>query len=151
MIKNQWYAVLSSDKLKPGKLIAARRFGEDLVFFRTSKGEVSVATSLCAHRGASLCNGWLENDNIKCPFHGIEYDSTGKCVQVPSDGKSSDHDYSRFNLKHYPAREIGGIIFVWYGEKEPDTEPHYFDIITDSSYTYDHVEDTWNVQYSIVI
>ena len=151
MIKNQWYAVLSSDKLKSGKLIAARRFGEDIVFFRTSKGEVSAVTSLCAHRGASLCKGWLESDNIKCPFHGIEYDATGKCVHVPSDGKSSDLDYSRFNLKCYPTREIGGIIFAWYGEKEPDAEPDYFDIITDTSYTYDHVEDSWNVQYSRVI
>lgn len=151
MIKNQWYAVLSSNKLKAGKLIAARRFGEDIIFFRTSLGVACAVTSLCAHRGASLCNGWLENGNIKCPFHGIEYDSTGKCVHVPSDGKSAEHDYSRFNLKHYPTREIGGIIFAWYGEKEPTTEPDYFDIIADDSYTYDHVEDTWNVQYSRVI
>ena len=151
MIPNQWYAVLSSSKLKPGRLIAARRFGEDLVFYRTESGIVSAVTSLCAHRGASLCNGWLENDNIKCPFHGIEYDVTGRCVHVPSDGKASVQDYSRFNLKHYPTREIGGIIFAWYGAKEPDTEPDYFDIITDPSFTYDHVEDTWNVQYSRVI
>ncbi len=90
MIKNQWYAVLSSNKLTPCKLIAARRFGEDIVFFRTSSGEACAVTSFCAHRGASLCNGWLEGDNIKCPFHGIEYDATGKCVHVPSDGKASD-------------------------------------------------------------
>lgn len=95
MIPNQWYAVLSSSKLKPGRLIAARRFGEDLVFYRTESGIVSAVTSLCAHRGASLCNGWLENDNIKCPFHGIEYDVTGRCVHVPSDGKASVQDYSR--------------------------------------------------------
>lgn len=151
MIQNQWYAVLNSKDLKKNKLLAVRRFGEDLIFFRTSNGEASAVTSLCAHRGASLCNGWIENDNIKCPFHGIEYDSTGKCVYVPSDGRASTQDYSRFNLKHYPTREIGGIIFAWLGEKEPDKEPDVFDIITDSSYTYDHVEDTWSVQYSRVI
>ncbi len=33
MIKNQWYAVLSSHKLKREGLIGARRFGENLVFF----------------------------------------------------------------------------------------------------------------------
>jgi len=48
MINNQWYAVLSSDSLKRGRILAARRFGEDLVFFRTSSGKVSAVTSLCA-------------------------------------------------------------------------------------------------------
>lgn len=151
MIRNSWYAVLNSREVKKGKLVAARRFGEDIVFFRSSSGNISAVTSLCAHRGASLCKGWLEGDNIKCPFHGIEYDSTGKCVYVPSDGRSSERDYSVFNLKTYPTKEIGGIVFVWYGDKEPDSEPDVFDIVKDDSYTYDHIEDTWNVHYSRVI
>lgn len=151
MIPNQWYAVLSSHVLNKGRIIGARRFGQNLVFFRTCSGEVSALADSCAHRGAALCMGWIENDHIKCPFHGIEYDKTGRCIHVPSDGRSSTQDYTRFNLKHYPTREIGGIIFAWYGEKEPDSEPDCFDILTDSSYTYDHVEDSWNVQYSRVI
>ncbi len=151
MIKNRWYAVLDSKALKKWKLVAARRFGEDLVFFRTASGVVSAVTSRCAHRGASLCNGWVEGDKIKCPFHGIEYDPSGKCVYVPADGKASTRDYSAFNLKAYPTREIGGIIFVWYGEGEPDVEPDVFDIIRDSSFVYDHMEDAWNVHYSRVI
>ena len=151
MIKNGWYAVLDSKAVKRGKLIAVVRFGEELVFIRTASGKVAAVTSLCAHRGASLCKGWLEGDNIKCPFHGIEYDPTGRCVYVPSDGRASARDYSNFNLKYFPTREIGGIIFAWYGEKEPDTEPDVFDIITDRSFSYDHIEDSWNVHYSRVI
>jgi phenylpropionate dioxygenase-like ring-hydroxylating dioxygenase large terminal subunit len=151
MIKNQWYAVLSSHFLKSNRILAARRFGENLVFFRTTYGRVSCVSSLCAHRGASLCKGWVQDNHIKCPFHGIEYDSDGRCIYVPSDGRTSKLDYTRFNLKAYPTREIGGIVFVWYGEKEPDSEPDCFDIITDGSYSYDHMEDTWNVHYSRVI
>ena len=151
MIKNLGYAGLDSKALKKGKLIAARRFGEDLVFFRTASGVVSAVTSRCAHRGASLCNGWVESNNIKCPFHGIEYDSSGKCVYIPADGRASKRDYSGFNLKSYPTREIGGIIFVWYGEGKPDAEPDVFDILRDSSFVYDHIEDAWNVHYSRVI
>jgi phenylpropionate dioxygenase-like ring-hydroxylating dioxygenase large terminal subunit len=60
-------------------------------------------------------------------------------------------DLSRFRLKHYPTREIGGIVFVWYGEDEPDREPDVFSLITDPSYAYDHTEDTWTVHYSRVI
>lgn len=151
MIKNQWYAVLSSHELKKGKLLAARRFGENLLFMRNSNGEIGCFDSLCAHRKASLEKGWLEGDNIKCPFHGIEYDVTGKCVYIPSEGRASTLDFARFHLKSYPVREIGGIIFVWYGDKEPDKEPEVFDVITDKNYTYDHINDSWGVDYSRVI
>ena len=54
MIKNQWYAVLSSHQLRKGKIIGVRRFGEDIVFFRTESGEIGCLNSRCAHRKASL-------------------------------------------------------------------------------------------------
>ncbi len=151
MIKNQWYAVLSARELKVGQVLGARRFGKDLVFFRTSNGEIGCFDSLCAHRKASLAKGVVCDDHIKCPFHGIEYDSNGKCVYIPSEGRASELDFSRFHLTRYPVREIGDIIFVWYGVGEPDHEPDLFDVTTDPRYSYDQINDTWNVQYSRVI
>lgn len=151
MIKNKWYAVLSSHELKKGKIVGARRFGENLIFFRDSKGEIGCISSLCAHRGASLAKGCVTDDHVRCPFHGIEYDLTGKCVYVPSEGRASAADYSRFHMKHYVTKEIGGIIFAWYGDSEPVGEPDVFDVVKDASYTYDHINDMWNVHYSRVI
>ena len=151
MIINQWYAVLSSRELKNGQILGARRFGRELVFFRTSGGDIGCFDSLCAHRKASLVKGCIREEHIKCPFHGIEYDVTGKCVYVPSEGKASPLDFSRFHLKSYPVREAGDIIFVWYGDSEPDHEPDCFDVITDKSYSYDQINDTWSVHYSRVI
>lgn len=151
MIKNQWYAIMASEQIPKGKVVSARRFGENLVFFRAEDGVLACVTSLCAHRGASLGKGCLSNGNIRCPFHGIEYDVSGKCVYIPSNGRASKADYSRFNLRNYALREIGNIVFAWYGDGEPEGEPDYFDLITDKSFTYDQVDDTWSVQYSRVI
>ena len=151
MILNQWYAVLSSHKLKQGHPIGARRFGENLVFFRDRRGTAACITDICAHRGASLAGGCVSGDHIRCPFHGIEYGIDGKCVYIPSEGKASAADFSRFQLKHYPVREAGDVIFVWYGNKEPEGEPDIFRVMKDLSYTYDHTEDCWNVHYSRVI
>ena len=151
MIKNQWYAIISSAQIKPGKSFAIRRFGENLVVFRNQAGKLGCVEDLCAHRGASLGKGCVSDGNIKCPFHGIEYDTSGKCVYVPSEGRNSTTDFSRFNLKSFETREIGGIVFVWYGEDKPDKEPDVFDIVTDSSYVYDEMQDHWTVQYSRVI
>ena len=103
MINNQWYAVMSSHKIRRGRVVGARRFGEDLIFFRDNDGSLGCVSSLCAHRGASLAKGCVKDGHIQCPFHGIEYDLTGKCVHIPSDGRSSTKDYSRFNLKYSPS------------------------------------------------
>jgi len=151
MINNQWYAVLSSHEVKKNKVLGVRRLGKDLVFFRSSNGELACVDHLFAHRKASLAKGWVQDDHIKCPFHGIEYDASGKCVYVPSDGRASKLDYERFHLTSYPVREIGGIVFLWHGEDKPTHEPDYFDVITDPSYAYDHVSDAWQVDYSRVI
>lgn len=151
MINNQWYAILSSREVKPGKLVAVTRFGEPLILFRNHAGKLGCVTDLCAHRGASLSKGCVSDGNVKCPFHGIEYDTTGKCVYIPSEGRSSDADFSRFNLKRYETREIGDIVFVWYGEGEPNREPDYFDVITDGAFVYDEMCDDWPVHYSRVI
>ena len=140
MIKNQWYAILSSNEVKSHGLTAVRRFGEKLILFRNGNGDLACVTDGC-----------LKNGNIQCPFHGIEYDVTGKCVYIPSEGRASTGDYNRFNLKHYATREIGGIVFAWYGEGTPDHEPDVFDVITDPRFSYDHMNDTWGVQYSRVI
>ena len=151
MINNQWYAVLSSHEVKKGKVVGVRRFGENLIFFRDEKGEIGCITSLCAHRGASLAKGCVTDGHVRCPFHGIEYDVTGKCVYVPSEGRASTADYSRFHMKRYVTKEIGGIVFAWYGAGEPVGEPDVFDVARDSSFTYDHINDTWDVHYSRVI
>lgn len=151
MINNQWYAVLSSHKVRRGRVIGARRFGENMVFFRDDAGVLGCVTDKCAHRGASLAKGCMKDGNLQCPFHGIEYDMNGKCVHIPSEGRASVKDYSRFDLKHWAVREVGGIVFLWYGDSEPAGEPDVFDIVTDSSYTYDHTEDSWGVDYSRVI
>ena len=151
MIPNQWYAVLSSGLLKQKRPVGARRFGENLVFFRDNEGEACCVTDVCAHRGASLAGGCVAGGHIKCPFHGIEYDARGSCVHIPSEGRASKTDLSRFQLKHYPTREIGDVIFAWYGDSEPIGEPDVFDVMTDPSFAYDHTEDGWNVHYSRVI
>jgi len=151
MIKNQWYAIISSRSIKPGKLVVIRRFGENLVLFRNDVGKLGCVSDLCAHRGASLAKGCVSDGNIKCPFHGIEYDTTGKCVYIPSEGRSSDGDFSRFNLKRYETREIGDIVFAWYGKGSPEHEPDCFDVIRDDSYSYDEMTDEWDVHYSRVI
>ena len=178
MIKNMWYAVMASKSVKRGKIVGAKRFSENLIFYRDGSGRVSCAAARCPHRGESLACGCMKDGHVQCPFHGIEFDMDGKCVLIPSNGRASAANNHRFDLKTYPVRETGGIIFVWYygegslqeavrkqffsdGDKDRDIspneinrligEPDVFDVMKDPTYVYSHVEDIWSVHYSRVI
>ncbi|MBC2578039.1 aromatic ring-hydroxylating dioxygenase subunit alpha [Peptostreptococcus russellii] len=151
MIKNKWYAILSSSEIKNGQLLGVKRLGENYVLYRDKDGKISCFADKCAHRGAALSKGWKkENDCIVCPFHGIEYDKTGKCVHIPSEGKNSEKDFSKFNLKKYYAEEKNNIVYFWNGEGEPTEEIDYFEMDYENM-VYSEICDHWKVHYSRVI
>lgn len=149
MIKNNWYAVLNSNSVKKNQVVGVTRLNKKLAFFRDSKGKLNCVMDVCAHRGAALSKGEVKDDCIKCPFHGIEYNQNGECQIVPSEGISSEQDFSRFNLVHFHVREIHDIIYFWYGDSEPIGEPDTFDEIADMEYS--ELVDHWNVHYSRII
>jgi 3-phenylpropionate/trans-cinnamate dioxygenase ferredoxin subunit len=39
-----------------------------------SNGKYSACDAKCPHAGADLSNGWLEGNEIICPFHRYKYD-----------------------------------------------------------------------------
>lgn len=151
MIANQWYAILPSAKVRAGHITAVRRLSLDLALFRTSVGQLGCVVDQCTHRGAALSAGRMQGDCIRCPFHALEFDVTGKCRFIPANGKGSPQQNDRYNVRAYPAREQNGIIFLWYGETQPITEqlPFFTDDL--SSFVYSEMEDHWNTHYSRAI
>jgi phenylpropionate dioxygenase-like ring-hydroxylating dioxygenase large terminal subunit len=89
MIPNQWYAILESREIKKGKIISVTRMGEKMVAWRNMRGELSLMSDKCPHRGVALSVGKLSGDCIQCPFHGFEYDISGACTLVPANGSNS--------------------------------------------------------------
>jgi phenylpropionate dioxygenase-like ring-hydroxylating dioxygenase large terminal subunit len=63
---------------------AFQLLGEDVVAFRNAHGPVAFK-DLCIHRGTRLSLGEVtEEGNIRCPYHGWEYNAEGTCVRIPS-------------------------------------------------------------------
>src|SRR5215211_7680106 len=54
-----------------------------LVAYRAG-GRVVVADDVCIHRGAPLSGGRVEGDALVCPYHGLRFDGTGRCVAIPA-------------------------------------------------------------------
>jgi len=79
MIPNQWYAVLESKEVRPGKPLGVTRMGEKLVFWRDGAGKPSCLRDLCAHRGAALSLGKVCGDTSSVP-------STESSMTAPAEG-----------------------------------------------------------------
>jgi len=149
MIRNQWYVVLSSGEVKK-KIIAVKRLNEKLIFWRNKSGKVICMLDKCAHRFAALSKGKIINDNVQCPFHGLEYDSSGKCIVIPANGKNTVVP-ERFRVITYPVFEKYGLIWIYWGKNIDNIgEPLFFDDI-DENFRYIAKKDYWNAYYSRAI
>jgi len=150
MIPDQWYVVLDSGQVKD-RPIGATRLGERLVFWRDSQRRVHCARDKCVHRGVALSEGQVLGDHLQCPFHGLEYDASGRCVVIPANGRGSPVP-RRFRVQGYPTHEERGFIWIWWGERPPPDlgPPRFFDDI-DDGFTYGQVVDPWETHYSRAI
>ncbi len=150
MIPNQWYAILESNEVRRGKPVGVTRLGEKLVFWRDPHGQMVCQRDQCAHRGAALSKGQIVNDRIQCPFHGFQYDATGRCRVIPANGKNTPVP-ERFLVHTYPTREAHDFIWVWWGEPREDLPPLPFFDDLDDGFTYAAFRDHWPVHYSRAI
>jgi phenylpropionate dioxygenase-like ring-hydroxylating dioxygenase large terminal subunit len=152
MIPNLWYAALESREVRPGRPVGVTRFGERLVLWRDSRGQVACLRDACAHRGAALSGGKVCGDRVACPFHGFEYDASGACRLIPANGRDVIPP-SATRVDGYPAREAHGFVWLFYGEPrsaEDYPEIPWFDDV-DASFSRTTIASRWNAHYSRAI
>jgi phenylpropionate dioxygenase-like ring-hydroxylating dioxygenase large terminal subunit len=78
-----WHPVaLSSDVADTP--VAARLLGRDLVLWRDGAGALRAWADQCPHRGAKLSLGRVQGGRLECPYHGWQFEASGRCVQVPA-------------------------------------------------------------------
>lgn len=150
MIPNQWYAVLDSKELRRGRLTGATRFGEKLVFWRDERGGVCCIADRCCHRGASIAGGAVEGGCAVCPFHGFQYDASGKVVRIPANGAGAPVP-DNYRVVSWPAREAYGFVWVWYGAPRAELPPIPFFEELAEDFSYGDISEVWGVHYTRAI
>lgn len=108
-----WYFVASRKTIEKQGLLKRTWLGEEVVVWCNSEGRVCVAEAVCPHLGADLgpeAGGRVSNGCLICPFHGFEFDVSGKCVATPF---APPPKTARLNV--FETREIQGLIFAWWG------------------------------------
>lgn len=127
LMRRHWQPVALSEELKdlPRKV---RLLGEDLVLFRAKNGKVGCLDPHCSHRGTSLEYGRVEQDGLRCCYHGWLYSPEGRVIDMPCEGAGV---CDRMNVEHpsYPAMEYGGLVFVYMGPPEKQPLFNMYDIV----------------------
>ena len=82
-LKNCWYVAAWDHELIDGAKLARTILEQPVVLYRGESGRVMAMEDRCCHRGAPLSMGRVEGDCIRCMYHGMKFDPSGKCIQIP--------------------------------------------------------------------
>jgi phthalate 4,5-dioxygenase len=106
--------LLARDLAQDGQPHRVRIFGEDLVAFRGSAGEVGLVDHACPHRGAPMVYARNEENGLRCVFHGWKFNASGQCVDMPAEPNGAQMCKHQ-RIKAYPVRERGGVLWAYLG------------------------------------
>ena len=99
-----------------------RLLGEDFTLYRGETGTPHLVGARCPHRGTFLHTGWVEDDCVRCFYHGWKFDPSGACVEQPFE-QAGFAAASRIASHH--VQEYAGLVFVYIGEGDPPPLPRY--------------------------
>jgi len=111
-VKNCWYVAGWSSELPESGMIARTIINEPILLYRSSDGEVVALEDRCCHRQAPLSLGRREGDNIRCMYHGLKFEPSGRCIEIP--GQETIPPKAR--VRKYAATDKHSWLWVWMGD-----------------------------------
>ena len=82
-IFESWYVAGWDHEITQEKMVARTLLGQPILLYRDSQDQVVALANKCCHRAAPLSHGRREGDAVRCMYHGMKFDRTGKCIEIP--------------------------------------------------------------------
>ena len=99
---SNWTEVAAVADLFEGAGIAVTPAGHDIALFHV-EGDVFAIDNLCTHGNAKLCDGFVEGENVECPFHQAQFSLRDGSVQC---GPATEP------MRVWPVRIEDGRVFL---------------------------------------
>ncbi len=131
-LRNCWYVAASAAELGETPL-ARTLLGHPVLLYRTEAGRAVALEDRCCHRNLPLSLGRREGDAIRCGYHGLKFDSEGRCIEIP--GQKEIPADAR--IRSYPVIEKWDFVWIWTGDparRDDSLMPHW-DCLDDSRFT----------------
>lgn len=80
----EFVSVAAVNDIAEGKAKTVKVDGKEVAVFHIGE-EFFAISNICPHYGAQLCEGFVRNATVMCPWHGWQFDlKTGQGVNYPS-------------------------------------------------------------------
>ena len=113
LLRRYWHPVAVAGEVKDLP-VAVRVLGEDLILFRTPEGRFGLVYPRCCHRGTTLLYGKVEEQGIRCCYHGWLFGPEGHCLDQPCEpGRGQKRE--NYRQPWYPVEERYGLVFAYMG------------------------------------
>jgi 5,5'-dehydrodivanillate O-demethylase len=123
MMRRYWWPIALAENVK-NMPVPIKLLGEEFILFRDLKGGLGLLDLNCCHRGASLEFGRVEENGLRCCYHGWLFDRQGRCLDQPCEPPDSTYK-TRVRQKAYAVREQSGLVFGYIGPDPVPVFPKY--------------------------
>jgi 5,5'-dehydrodivanillate O-demethylase len=127
LLRRYWMPIAPKAEVDELRIRRVRLLGEDLVVYKDDRGRYGLLAEQCPHRSASLAYGRIDDDGIRCPYHGWKYDVSGRCLDQPAEPADSRYK-DTIQQTSYPVEEMGGLLFAYMGPSPAPLLPS-FDVL----------------------
>ena len=111
-IRNCWYVAAWDHEVPADGMLARTLLNEPVLLYRDTRGKVVALEDRCCHRAAPLHLGRKEGDCVRCLYHGLRFDPTGACVEIP--GQERIPPQTR--VRSYRVEERNRLVWIWMGD-----------------------------------
>jgi len=111
-VYNCWYAAGWAHDFPAEGLRAQELLDVPLVFYRKADGGLVALEDRCSHRLAPLSAGQIEGDDLRCLYHGLKFDPSGRCVEIPGQPQIP----ASARVRSYPVVERHSVAWIWMGD-----------------------------------
>lgn len=124
LLRRYWLPAAASCEIPRGAARPVRILGEDFVLFRDTRGRPGLLGQRCPHRQTSLVYGCVDEQGIRCPYHGWKFDHQGRCLETPAEPADSN---LRNHVRAQACRveELGGFVFAYLGPEPAPLLPRF--------------------------
>jgi 5,5'-dehydrodivanillate O-demethylase oxygenase subunit len=114
LMRRYWHLIAAATELEQRWATRVRLLGEDLVLYKDRSGTLGLIGESCPHRRASMAYGIPTQRGIRCPYHGWEFNGTGRCLEMPNEPEGSTFK-DKVHLPGYAVRELGCMLWAYLG------------------------------------
>jgi len=110
-VRNAWYVASWEQDLAPDRPTAVEILDEPIVLWPAEDRVIAMADR-CVHRMAPLSLGRCEGAKLRCMYHGLLFDASGKVVEIPG----QELVPAQARVRTYPVAVRHSWVWVWMGD-----------------------------------